>query len=66
MGAPVLVLHGERDQVVPVEMGRAVFAAAPDPKRIATFPEAEHSDHHLHGSYGVVLDWLRELRAGSP
>jgi fermentation-respiration switch protein FrsA (DUF1100 family) len=64
--APILVLHGERDQVVPVEMGRAVFAVAPDPKRIATFPGAQHSDHHLHGSYDVVLGWLRELRASSP
>jgi fermentation-respiration switch protein FrsA (DUF1100 family) len=64
--APILVLHGERDQVVPIEMGRAVFAAAPDPKRMATFPEAGHSDHHLYGSYDATLAWLRELRAGAP
>lgn len=64
--APVLVIHGERDRVVPVEMGRAVFAAAPEPKRIATFPEAAHSDHHLYGSYDVVLAWLRDLRTRSP
>ena len=64
--APVLVLHGERDRVVPIEMGRRVFAAAPGPKRIATFREAGHSDHHLYGSYDVVLAWLRELGARPP
>ena len=26
---PVLVVHGERDQVIPVEHGRALAAAAP-------------------------------------
>jgi len=60
--APILLLHGERDRVVPVEMGRAVFKAAPEPKQIATFPQAGHSDHHLYGSYDVVLAWLAELR----
>jgi len=61
--APLLVVHGEDDQVIPVEMGRAVAAAAPGPKRLVTFPRAGHSDHHLHGSYEAIFAWLTELRA---
>lgn len=61
--APLLVVHGELDQVIPVEMGRAVFDAATGPKRLATFPRAGHSDHHLHGSYEAIFAWLGELRA---
>jgi alpha-beta hydrolase superfamily lysophospholipase len=40
--APVLVMHGERDDVVPVHHGRALFAAAPEPKHIHVFPDAGH------------------------
>ena len=31
--APVMVLHGDSDEIVPFEMGREVFEAAPEPKR---------------------------------
>lgn len=42
--APLLVLHGERDDIVPPSHGRALFDAAPEPKRIRTFPELGHND----------------------
>ena len=42
--APLLVLHGERDQIVPVAHGRALFEAAPEPKRIHVFPGLGHND----------------------
>ena len=32
--APVLILHGEQDLVIPVEMGLRVYGAANEPKRI--------------------------------
>ena len=35
--APLLVVHGEDDDVIPVTMGRAVYAAANGPKEIVTF-----------------------------
>jgi alpha-beta hydrolase superfamily lysophospholipase len=37
--APVLVLHGKQDTVIPVEMGRRVYRAANEPKRIELFPD---------------------------
>ena len=56
--APLLIIHGERDRVIPVAMGRAVHAAAPGRKQITTFPHAGHVDHTEHGSFDVVLHWL--------
>ena len=56
--APLLVLHGEADRVIPVEMGRAVYNAANAPKEIVTFPRAGHSDHHIHGSYDEMFRWI--------
>ena len=35
---PVLVLHGSDDELVPLDMGKALFAAAPEPKRFIETP----------------------------
>src|SRR5829696_7419965 len=42
--APLLVLHGERDEIAPVPHGRALFEAAPDPKRLRLFADVGHND----------------------
>jgi pimeloyl-ACP methyl ester carboxylesterase len=49
--APVLVLHGERDAVIPVEMGLRVYRAANAPKRIELFPNGAHDDLFDHGAW---------------
>lgn len=56
--APLLVLHGDADLVIPVEMGRRLYAAAPEPKTLAIIPGAGHADHYLFGSFDIVQDWL--------
>ena len=64
--APLLVMHGEEDGVIPVAMGKAVYAAANAPKEIVTFPHAGHSDHHLYGSYDELFRWVRrDARQGA-
>jgi pimeloyl-ACP methyl ester carboxylesterase len=55
---PVLVVHGTRDTVVPVQMGERLYAAAPEPKR---FIEVEGAGHH--NLSGVALDRYREALA---
>jgi uncharacterized protein len=61
--APLLIVHGERDSIIPVAMGRAVHAAATSKKEIAIFPRAGHADHWEHGSYDVIFRWLAAWRA---
>lgn len=58
---PLLILHGEADSVVPVAMGRAVFAAANEPKRIDTYPGAEHIYHLQFGSFSRVREFVDGL-----
>jgi fermentation-respiration switch protein FrsA (DUF1100 family) len=41
---PVLVAHGDLDEVIPVEQGRALFAAAPEPKRLHLVRGAGHNN----------------------
>ena len=42
--APLLVIHGEQDEIVPVEMGRRLYEAAPEPKEWYAIPHAGHND----------------------
>ena len=51
--APLLVLHGSRDELVPLMDGEALYEAAPGPKRMEIF-DAGHND--MLGS-----DWIRAI-----
>lgn len=42
--APLLVLHGAHDEIVPLMYGEALFDAAPEPKRIEVLPGVGHND----------------------
>jgi len=40
--APVLVIHGERDHIVPVEVGELLYERASEPKALWKVPDARH------------------------
>jgi fermentation-respiration switch protein FrsA (DUF1100 family) len=42
--APILMLHGDRDRIVPFELGRRLFERAPEPKTFETIHGAGHND----------------------
>jgi len=46
---PLLVLHGERDELVLFAQGRRVFDAAPEPKTFFAIPGASHNDTYVVG-----------------
>jgi uncharacterized protein len=62
---PLLIVHGEVDDVVPVAMGRRLFAAANEPKEIVTLPGAGHNNHDLFGSFDAINNWIDRLRTGA-
>ena len=41
---PVLVMHGEADEVIPFAEGRVLAAAARDPKEFIAVPNGRHND----------------------
>ncbi len=45
--APLLVVIGERDAIVPPTMSRSLFAAAAEPKRLVVIEGAGHNDYEL-------------------
>ncbi len=46
---PLLIIHGDRDEIIPVEMGRRLFAAAKEPKELYIIAGAHHNDTYLVG-----------------
>ncbi|MCC7016538.1 MAG: alpha/beta hydrolase [Rhodospirillales bacterium] len=57
--APLLVIHGARDQVIPERFGREVFAAAREPKEALWLPQAGHNNVFEHGVAGQVTAFIR-------
>jgi hypothetical protein len=42
--APLLILHGDRDDVIDFDLGRKLYEAAPEPKQFWAVPGAGHND----------------------
>jgi uncharacterized protein len=59
--APLLVLHGARDEIVPLLYGEALFEAAPEPKRIEVFEHAGHNDLGGTRWAAVIGEWAGAL-----
>jgi uncharacterized protein len=63
LAAPLLVLHGDRDDIVPLIHGQALAEAAPPPKRMHVFAGAGHNDILVTAGCewaGVIAAWARE------
>ena len=62
--APLLVLHGERDGVIPFAQGQALYALANEPKRLIRFPEGGHEDLPSRGSVPEIRRFLEGVATG--
>lgn len=61
IGAPLLVLHGEEDLIIPIAQGRALFAEAEEPKRLIAYPRAGHNDLYGHGVPEDAARFIEEV-----
>jgi fermentation-respiration switch protein FrsA (DUF1100 family) len=62
--APLLILHGDRDEIVPLAQAQALFDAASEPKRIHVFEGVGHNDLvPLAGAElaRVIALWVKSL-----
>jgi fermentation-respiration switch protein FrsA (DUF1100 family) len=63
--APLLVIGGDRDRIVPIEQTRRLYEAARHPKSLLIVSGADHNDDSLLAGrelIGGVLQFLRNLR----
>src|SRR5215472_16892492 len=59
--APLLIIHGARDGVVPIALGERLFALAHEPKRFVRFPEGGHDDLDRHGASSEVRRFIEQI-----
>ncbi len=61
LSVPLLVIHGEADNTIPVSHGRRLYEAAPGPKAALWVPGADHNDVAI-----VAGDRLRQALQAFP
>ncbi|HEX2135035.1 MAG TPA: alpha/beta hydrolase [Microvirga sp.] len=61
--APILIMHGDRDEVVPFALGERLYAAAPQPKRFVRLPNVSHSRVLESGGREAVEAFLAEIES---
>lgn len=62
--SPVLVIHGQRDRVIPITFGRALYESLPSPKQMKEFPTAGHNDLYDHGAVRDVIAFITRVIPG--
>lgn len=63
ISCPVLIIHGDKDDIVPVEEGRELFAALAGPKRLWIIEGSGHrltEPAHLQKTLAESIDWLTQ------
>ena len=61
---PVLILHGDKDDIVPLDAGRRLFEAAREPKQFHVIPGAGHNDTYIVGGepyFALLASFLEQL-----
>ncbi len=56
--APKLFLHGDRDTLIPVERGRALFERAPEPREFRELPGYGHNDLWTVEMVEIITDFV--------
>jgi len=60
VSAPVLVLHGARDTIVPIVFGEQLYQRIAAPKRFVRFADGGHNDLDVYGAAAVVREFLTQ------
>jgi fermentation-respiration switch protein FrsA (DUF1100 family) len=60
---PLLIMHGARDRMIPVNQARHLYAEANEPKTLTILPRGDHSDLFDCGAVERMRDFLEALDA---
>jgi fermentation-respiration switch protein FrsA (DUF1100 family) len=60
--APLLIMHGVRDPVIPIALGEKLFALAHEPKQFVRFPDGEHNDLGNFGAVETARQFIAALK----
>ena len=57
LSLPKLIIHGDRDDIIPIELGRQVFEAAQPPKKWYVIRGADHNNTYQVGGAPYFRQW---------
>jgi dipeptidyl aminopeptidase/acylaminoacyl peptidase len=60
---PLLLIHGDKDDLVPVEHARRLYELAGEPKELVIIPDAGHRLRLEEKAIATALDWLKARSA---
>ena len=63
IGCPILIIHGDADDTVPVADAHYIYENAKEPKRLVVIPDGTHSfenPHHVEQLGNLALDWFKQ------
>lgn len=66
LSIPILVIHGEKDDIIPIELGRQVFDAANAPKEWYVIQGADHNNTYVVGGGGYfrrIAEFIKKALA---
>lgn len=66
LSMPKLLVHGQKDQVIPIRYGRRLYEAAAEPKEFKVIANAGHNNVYDHGAGLHILSFLSSISAKSP
>jgi len=58
---PLLMAHGDADTIVPIRLGRRLFAAANEPKKFIVLPGHDHNDAMPAEYYDALGEFLEQI-----
>ncbi|QIS11153.1 alpha/beta hydrolase [Nocardia arthritidis] len=61
--APVLIMHGDQDELLPLRHAERLYAAAPEPRKLVVFPGAGHNDIIATAAsawLALIRDWTAQ------
>lgn len=58
VSCPVLITHGDADEIIPTEQGHKVFAAANEPKKLLIVPNGSHWLPSQNGYLDTVVEFI--------
>jgi fermentation-respiration switch protein FrsA (DUF1100 family) len=57
---PILLIHGDKDDLVPVEQAHQLYATAAEPKELVIIPGAGHRLRLEEKAVTTALNWLKQ------
>ena len=59
--SPLLILHGEKDNVISFDLGKKVFNAAPEPKEALFIQNANHNNLYEFDVFKKIIDFVEDI-----